>query len=204
MDFLQGVVFGLTLQLSVGPVFFALVQRALSRGWREGVKMAAGVTVVDAGYMAASAFGAASLLLIPAVKQVLLWGGAALLLWFAGKLLRSGEETAAATERIETSSFTYGMVLTLGNPLTILFWSGVYGSLLASGSLGGSGSLFRYSLGCAASTFLFLGATALLAGKISRHISGKTVKRLNQLVGCVLVVFAIGLLYRAWESGPIY
>lgn len=198
MDFIHGIGLGLMLQLSVGPVFFALLQRALFQGWREGVKMAAGVTLIDLLYMAASALGASTLLLIPQVKLAVLWGGAALLFWFGIKLLKSAGNTTPATKTGGSNSFVYGLLLTLGNPLTIVFWSGIYGSLLASGTLQAGSGLLLYSLGCGTATFLFLGAAALVAGLISKRIGSKAVKALNQLVGLILIFFALLLLYRAF------
>ncbi|MET3288305.1 UNVERIFIED_CONTAM: threonine/homoserine/homoserine lactone efflux protein [Brevibacillus sp. OAP136] len=195
MDFLQGLALGLVLQLSVGPVFFALVHRSLSQGWREGVKMAAGVTATDLCNMAASALGASAILAIPQVRLAVLWGGALLLGWFGWQLLRAkGAHTAAGRQDTVRGSFAYGFLLTLANPLTILFWSGMYGSLLAAGAVAPGLGLLLYSLGCATATFVFLALAAMGASRLNHYLGDKALQALNRLVGCALLFFALMLV----------
>ena len=43
----QGILFGLTLSLMVGPAFFSLIQTSITQGFRSGSQLAMGVALSD-------------------------------------------------------------------------------------------------------------------------------------------------------------
>lgn len=115
----NGLLFGMMLQLSVGPVCLAVLHRAMTRRLRDALMMVLGVALADAVYMVGSIGG-----LSFAVTNPL------------------GQTPSGR------SSFWHGVLLTLANPLTVLFWAGVFGSLLASGTFVHSTELFLFATGC--------------------------------------------------------
>jgi len=227
----DGLLFGMLLQLSVGPVCIAVLQRAVTYGFRQAWWMAAGVAAVDAAYMAAAMGGLALVLQIPLVKNLVVIGGAVALVWFGIGCMRAkapqmegvlagggaaghGEAAslpmAAGTARgreagteIPTgkarASFWYGAVLTMTNPLTIVFWAGVFGSLLSSTSFADRAELLWFAAGCVLSTLLFLTAVSVLGRQAARVLRPVWLKRLNIAVGLFLIGFAIRLfLQNTW------
>lgn len=198
----DGIVFGMLLQLSVGPVCLAILQLSIRRGFAQAWKMIAGVALVDAFYMAGAIGGISLVLQLTWVKQIVLIGGAATLAWFGVDSLRSqqadgGAETKrGAAARAEKNSFVYGLSLTLTNPLTILFWSGVFGSLMASRQLPDMPTLFLFAAGCLLSTLVFLGLVAMLGKLLARYLVPKWLRIVNRLVGICLIGFAMLLLQK--------
>ena len=202
----DGLLFGMLLQLSVGPVCLSVLQQSVTRGFGHAWRMIAGVALVDAFYMAGAIGGLSLLLQLHWVKQLVLIGGAVILAWYGVGCLRSKEgERRTESEHGEHgkargSSFLYGLSLTLSNPLTILFWSGVFGSLMASHSVQGGLQLFFFAAGCLLSTLLFLGLVAILGTYLARFLVPKWLQRLNIVVGLFLIGFALILLQKGWSS----
>ncbi len=100
MVYFKGFLLGMTLQLSVGPVFFALLHKSIKEGFVEGFKMTLGVAIVDAAYIALS-FTAVSRIL--AVSGNLAWilrvVGALVLCYFGfGYSVRSLKTSEELTE----------------------------------------------------------------------------------------------------------
>lgn len=165
----NGLLFGMMLQLSVGPVCLAVLHRSMTRRLRDALMMVLGVALADAVYMVGAIGGLSLLLQIHWVKQIVLIMGALILTWFGIQTLRAmkgrGVHEQAPVQHAPSgrSSFWHGVLLTLANPLTVLFWAGVFGSLLASGTFVHLTVLFLFATGCLLSTLLFLGLVALLA-----------------------------------------
>ncbi|MEJ8543852.1 LysE family translocator [Brevibacillus borstelensis] len=85
----QGLLFGLVLQLSVGPVCLSVWQRSLRSGFRQALLMVLGVAIVDGAYMAAALWGMTRFLHDPLIKPFAQAGGAAVLIWFGLRERRS-------------------------------------------------------------------------------------------------------------------
>lgn len=195
MDFINGLLFGMMLQLMVGPVCLAVLHTSLQRGFGAAFRMSVGVALVDAFYIGLSFTGVSWLLQAALLRRVILIAGAAVLAYFGVRyLLAAGkvhESRSAAGD-----PFVYGIKLTLINPLSIVFWGGTFGSLLASGSVRGSVGAVLFSAGCVIATLLFLGLVSLGGGWSSRFLKPSVMKCLNFGVGLALVCFAVGMLFK--------
>ncbi len=205
----DGFLFGMLLQLSVGPVCLAVLQRSVTLGFRHAWWMVIGVALVDAAYMAGAIGGLALLLQIPLVKQIIALAGAAVLIWFGVGVTRAGVVHVAQQDggtavsirenhRLSTKrafdSFLYGIVLTMTNPLTILFWAGVFGSLMSSRSMAEQENPIGFAAGCILSTLLFLTGISALGAYAAKLLQPVWMKRLNRVVGLFLIGFALVLL----------
>ncbi|KQL45688.1 hypothetical protein AN963_11560 [Brevibacillus choshinensis] len=216
MSVWNGLLFGMLLQLSVGPVCLAVLQRSITFGFRHAWWMISGVALVDAAYMAGAIGGLSLFLQIPWVKQIVVMGGAVVLIWFGVGSIRakvvqegrvhaagavehadavmvsSGKHTGIMTTRVR-DSFLYGIVLTLTNPLTILFWAGVFGSLMSSADHADRMNFVGFAVGCVLSTLLFLTAVSALGKYAAKVLHPVWQKRVNVVVGLFLIGFAIVL-----------
>jgi threonine/homoserine/homoserine lactone efflux protein len=195
MFYLEGLLFGLVLQLSVGPVFIGVLNQAVSRGFKEAFKMVLGVTMVDSAYISASVLGVSQLLTIYYLSKAVLIAGALVLIYFGfTHLTRFGTTGSTVSPRVK-NSLTYGIKLTLTNPLTIIFWTSTFGSLAAANQLA-AGALFLFAAGCVTATMLFLGAVSLAGNFASRMLQQKAVIILDRVVGLFLICFGLSLLLR--------
>ncbi len=183
----------MTLQISVGPIFFAILHKSITESRKEALIMTMGVALVDAFYIALSFTGVALLLNYPLAQNLFLLLGAAVLIYFGVGYWSKTGKTAVTAVKAQSigGSFAYGLKLTAINPLTILFWSGAFGGVAASGILDGPQQLFFYALGCIVSTILFLGLLSILGPNLPLKRDAATFKILNLIVGSVLVVFGL-------------
>lgn len=194
LHFFQGVGFGLTLQLSIGPVCMTVLQLAMVKGVKQAFRFVAGVTLVDALYIVFAFLGISQILRIPLAEQIVLFLGGSLLVYFGFSHFRA-KANLASHQITGRNQFVYGMTLTLTNPLTILFWTGVFGSLLASSPESDSSGIVWFSVGCVTATLLFLGMVALLGKYLSPLFDQRSQKALNWLVGAVLLFFGGKMLF---------
>jgi threonine/homoserine/homoserine lactone efflux protein len=189
--------FGLILQISVGPVCIAVLHKGLSQGFHHAFVIALGVALVDAAYIVLSIVGISAVLQIESVRNLIGLAGALLLIYFGIRCLRA----PAVTTRIENSrndsllkSFAYGAVLTLTNPLTILFWAGVLGAMMSTHTFNQEGGVVYFAAGCVAATLLFLTAVALAGHFLERIITERLALWLKRAVGLFLIGFAVKLI----------
>jgi threonine/homoserine/homoserine lactone efflux protein len=195
IDFVQGLGFGLILQISVGPVCIAVLHKALTQGFRHAFSMVWGAALVDALYIVLSVAGVSALLQIGPARAAVGLAGALLLVYFGIRYLRA----PAATARVEHSdesplkSFTFGVGLTLTNPLTILFWAGVLGATMSTHTFEQAGGVIYFSAGCVTATLLFLTAIAAAGHYLERVLTERRSLWLNRAVGLFLIGFAAKL-----------
>lgn len=200
----EGFLFGMLLQLSVGPVCLAVWRRSFTHGMREAIWMVWGVACADAIYMLAAIGGLTALLQIAWVHTLVLIAGGVTLIWFGMSSFRAKPEEEQRKEaeppvRGEEKgqgSFWYGIGLTLTNPLTIVFWAGVFGSMMASQTLSDHLSLAGFAVGCIAATVFFLTMVAMCGRWLSGILRPSWIRRLDQLVGVLLIGFALLLLQK--------
>ncbi|MEW9122944.1 MAG: LysE family transporter [Thermotaleaceae bacterium] len=197
MIFVQGLLLGLTLQLSVGPVFFAVLHKSINQGFLEAFKMTIAVTLVDAFYICISFTTISALLKIQFFHRLMNIGGMAILIYFGWTYIKNANKNI--DKSIDTpieNSFMYGLKLTAVNPLTVIFWSGTLGSLIAGSRLLGVNEITVYALGCLTATLLFLGIVSFLGKYIRPFINARVMKFLDYGVGIILIGFGIRLFYR--------
>ncbi len=194
-DFLEGLGFGLILQISVGPVCLAVLHKGLTQGFGHAFAMVWGAALVDALYIVLSVFGVSALLQIGPARVAVGLAGALLLLYFGLRYLRAPAATAQAEHRDESpfQSFVYGVGLTLTNPLTILFWAGVLGAMMSTHTFNQAGGVFFFSAGCVTATLLFLTGVALAGHLLERVLNERLALWLNRGVGLFLIGFAVKL-----------
>jgi threonine/homoserine/homoserine lactone efflux protein len=212
LEFINGFLLGMTLQLSLGPVFFAVLHKALTGGAREALKMTMGAAIIDAFYIGLSFTGIALLLQLKILQNTLLLAGALVLIFFGSRYIKKAREHAHLNKEtpenqvirqrkiiknnIDRSSFVYGLKLTAINPLTIIFWSGTFGALMASGILGSTKEAFFYASGCISATLFFLGMISIFAPNIPVKLNRKIEIIFDYFIGAVLIGFGLIMFFR--------
>ena len=203
----------MTLQLSLGPVFFAVLHKALTEGSREALKMTLGAAMIDALYIGLSFTGIALLLQLQVLQSAILAIGAVILVLFGMRYFRraysrkvnyQGVVKGSMTVRpdeviykgIHGSSLVYGLKITAINPLTIVFWSGTFGALIASGMLGSAEDAIMYAFGCVSATIFFLGLISIAAPRFPLRLNQKMEYIFDIFVGSILIAFGLIMLCR--------
>jgi threonine/homoserine/homoserine lactone efflux protein len=194
-ELLEGLGFGLLLQISVGPVCIAVLHKGLTQGFRHAFAMVWGAALVDAFYILLSLLGVSTLLQIDAARRLVGLAGVALLLFFGLRTLLSSGELVERQEQSSSlaRSFSFGVGLTMTNPLTILFWAGVFGAMMSTRSFDRPGGVALFAGGCVVATLLFLSAVALAGHLLEQALTPRLSLWLNRLVGLFLLGFAVKL-----------
>lgn len=198
----KGFRFGMLLQIAVGPVCLLVLQTAVASGFRAAEAGVAAVVLVDAAYIFAAILGMGVLFnRFPQAGIVLKYFGAGVLLLFgAANILGTfGIDIlpgGGAGEAAHSAGFFLTMLLlTASNPLTILFWAGVFSTKLA-GEHFTRAQVYAFGAGAVLSTAVFLTGAAFLASLAKAHINAELIALLNFAVGLILILFGLRLLLK--------
>lgn len=198
---LQNIILGLSLAAPIGPVNLEIIKRGLHSGFRQAFLTSIGAMSADATYLTLIFFGLTAFLNIALMKIVLGLGGSFILIYLgfvsAKDFFYKHADSKNRQRRIFKSSFITGYFLAISSPLTIVWWTGVFGALLASQT--GAQTTFSAFLSCLSillGCFLwgFFLAIALHWGKkiINENIAGF----ISLVAGIFLMAFGIYFLYR--------
>lgn len=203
--FSKGFKFGLLLQFSVGPVCLFVFTAAGEQGFWAGLSAVAAVTLVDALYILLACAGVSSLLRHGKIQWLIRCFGALILFLFGLDTLLAAFDKALLIvpnllPSVKTANwFLQGALITASNPLTILFWSGVFSAEALEHQLQKKQLLF-YGLGCLTSSFVFLTAITSIACLLQRFIPSQMITLLNIFVGIFLILFGMKLLIKRTPS----
>jgi len=198
---LQNIILGLSLAAPIGPVNLEIIKRGLNAGFTQAFLTGMGANCADATYLTLIFFGLTSFLNIALLKIILGIGGSIILIYLGFTSAKDFfPEYAAAgnrQKRIFKNPFVTGYFLAISSPMTIVWWTGVFGARLASQTdaqtnLSAFLSCLTILLGCFI-WVIFL-ATALHWGK--KIINDKMVGLISLIAGSCLIVFGIYFLYR--------
>jgi L-lysine exporter family protein LysE/ArgO len=132
--FFSYVLLGLSLAAPIGPVNAAQMEKGIKHGFLNAWVLGLGSVIADIFYMLLVFLGFSQFIEIPIVKMFLWLFGFFVLVYTgvegllgAGKIVLSNGTKDASLSK----SFFTGFLMSISNPLTILFWLGIYGSVLA-------------------------------------------------------------------------
>lgn len=132
--YLSYVILGLSLAAPIGPVNAAQMDKGIKHGFLNAWILGLGSVTADIIYMLAVFLGLAHFIEIPIVKAFLWLFGFFVLLYTGIEGLMNARNFIFSNTRGQESlpkSFFTGFLMSISNPLTILFWLGIYGSVLA-------------------------------------------------------------------------
>lgn len=185
------------LFLTPGPVWVALIARAISGGFRGAWPLALGVVVGDVVWPLAAIFGVSFLVSVYADFLVLLkYLGAVMFLVMGAMLLWRPEQDLTEDRRLTKpgmwAGFAAGVLVILSNPKAVLFYMGVLPGFFDFASL----TRIDVVVICLASMVVPLVGNLLLALMVHqvRGVlrSESAVKRMNTGAGIALVI--VGLM----------
>ncbi|MGN7454902.1 LysE family transporter [Paenibacillus pasadenensis] len=199
--FLTYVVLGLSLSAPIGPINAAQLDRGARYGFLHAWLVGLGAMAADALYMLMIYFGVAHFL-DTAFMRTLLWSFGFFVLVYTGiETMRSSSLPLAGRGTADASrldSLRSGFLMALLNPLNILFWLGIYGSIIAGSSgQGGLSMLLLHSTGIFAGILLWDIVMATLASTLRRFASSRLLQGISGAAGLSLLVFG---LYFGWKA----
>jgi len=195
MVIIKGLKFGLILQFAIGPICLMVFRTSGSLGLINGLVFVTAVTLVDALYIFLASIGISSFLEKERIKSWLKYMGSIVLMVFGiNIILNCFNLSIIPNVNININNFQsiflQGLILTLSNPLTIVFWGGVFSGKIGSENYNKT-EIFLFGIGCVISTLLFLSIIAITGSIINIFLSETVIKVINGIVGIIIIVFGL-------------
>lgn len=195
--FVKGLLIGLSIAATVGPMSVLCMQRTVYKGQLYGLVSGLGIATADAVYGSIAGFGIALIanFLVSQQLWIRLIGGVFLLyLGIKTLLTRPAERTASASANGFVGAYVSTFLLTLTNPLTILSFAAIFAGI------GVGGASKSYVSATIVVAGVFTGSTlwwCILTGGISL-LRGKFTARwllwINRSSGVIIALFGIAAL----------
>jgi threonine/homoserine/homoserine lactone efflux protein len=196
----HGVLLGLIMIVSVGPIFFAVIETSIRKGFWYAFSISAGTLISDLFYISLAYFGLQALFENEAFKfWIGICGGILLIAFGITYLLKKPDLHAADLHMKKQSSYTAyalkGFLINTFNPFVIFFWLGVLGWVNVN---------FEDSK---ANQLLFFGGTlvtifgadmfkAFIASKIKHLMNPHVFLWVNRVVGLVMIYFGLRMMWK--------
>ncbi|MBJ6360003.1 LysE family transporter [Paenibacillus sp. GCM10012307] len=198
--FITYMVLGISLSAPIGPINAAQLDRGARYGFMHAWLVGLGAMFADLVYMLLIFFGLAHFLDTPFIKTFLWLFGCFVLIYTGIETLNNLKYPPKPEKQISgAGSFRSGFMMALMNPLNILFWLGIYGSILAS-SLHSAGMLtiLLHSMGIFAGILLWDVVIATLASSFHRFAGPATLRFISAAAAVCLLGFGAYFGYKAY------
>lgn len=198
---LKGLKFGMLLQLAVGPMCLMVFKTSSSLGVFSGLLLVLAIALVDAIYITLAGCGASAFLENEKIKKgIKIFGFLVLVLFGLNTILSVFQLSILPSIHLfdvknVNSMFLQGLLLTASNPLTIIFWSGVFSAQIADYKLNKK-QIVQFGFGCVLATILFLTFIAILGSVLNKFLPTTFVNILNIMIGAILIAFGVKLLIK--------
>ena len=206
---LKGLLLGLILSISIGPVIFAIIKQSLTNGKRSGYAFVAGVSSSDFILLfICNVFTSLFNLVLNHKSSIALAGAGFLLLmglytlFFKKlKLENMGIDGVNKAIRIKdlVSSYFSGFLMNTLNPSVFLFWFAWTAAINTSAD--DTPNPFQYKLivfgTCLGFVLLSDLIKVFLAGKLRPRLTEKNLLWINRISGMIILIFSAALLYSA-------
>ena len=191
----NGLKFGIVLTFLVGPVFFAILQASIERGFWTGVLVALGVSLSDTMYVIVCYFGLSSILANSLLRTYMAYGGGLILIGFGlyHLLIKSRSPLVVdknpLKERNPVRYVLKGFLINGMSPTVLFFWIG--SASVATINYGYTttrdfGLFFVAVLVTVLTTDI---AKAYLAGKLRDLVTRRSLMIINVILGVTLILF---------------
>lgn len=201
----NGILFGLLLTIFIGPVFFALIQTSIEKGFYAGVFMAIGIALSDAIYVSISYFGISQLVSTESVNLWLGLAGGFIMIGFGAASLFKPVR-APEVQRVKVNGkiglfreTLKGFLLNGINPSVFLFWIGIATMATVNNNYSNADAVTFFAA-IIVTVFVTDILKSFVANKLKRLLTFRFMRLMNIIVGCGLMIFGLRLFYFAFES----
>lgn len=196
---LRNVLLGISLAAPIGPAGVAVIQNGLRHGFLRAFLTGAGVTLADATYLLLVFFGLSAFIEVTLVKVSIWFLGAAALVYFGLRSLRDAMASTQSNRPIVVTArnpLLVGYIVNVSNPIAIVWWLGVFGSLLAETA----SSVSRLNaLGLSATILvgilLWHSTVSFLTNWGGRFLNARTSRFISLAAGLALLAFGLRFGY---------
>lgn len=199
----NGVLFGLLLAVMLGPVFFALIQNSIVKGFKAGVYMALGIAIADTAYIFLMYF---SVKLFENNDTVSVWMGAlgGLIILLTGIYSLMKKNVKLEEQKVNTPQYNFikqfakGFFLNGINPFVLLYWLGVM-TLVTKSYQYNQVEIIVFFSGIIGTLLITDLSKVALSHRLRAWVTPKRLNIMNKVVGIALILFSFRLFYHALE-----
>jgi threonine/homoserine/homoserine lactone efflux protein len=204
---IKGLLLGLILSISIGPVIFAIIKQSLTNGRNAGFAFVAGVSASDITILiVCNVFTALFTLVLSHKAIVAMVGAAFLLIMGVYTLLFKKVQTEIIDDKQKElrkrdvlGIFFSGYLMNTLNPSVFLFWF-AWTAAIGADALGTENPTF-FKIIVFGTCLLFVLISDLLkvvlAGALRSKLTEKTMIWINKLSGIIIIIFSAALFYSA-------
>jgi threonine/homoserine/homoserine lactone efflux protein len=192
--FVKYFIIGLTIAAPIGPIGILCMQRSLSHGMRSGFVSGLGAATADATYGLVAAIGMSLISRLIQQAQVLIASiGALFLFYLAISTFQSGvrEGQLIRSRQNLWNDYRSTYFLTIMNPITILFFSGLLAGVgfdhLATKLISPGWMVLGIFLGSASWWLILSGITGIIKSRMNH----RSIHIINRICGLTLGVYAV-------------
>lgn len=177
--------------IPVGPVNLEIARRNLLQRTSIGIIFGLGACSADLIYLMLLCVGAVYVLQHPLILNSVGLLGSAILLWFAWQAFTMHVKASTSTKKSSPlAAFRDGLLMTLFNPYTILFWASISSQVVVL--TGNQHSALLYAgIGLIIGTLSWVIALNVIIHVNKKRLSDKFNHYLNITGGVILVGFAV-------------
>ncbi|MBM7585562.1 threonine/homoserine/homoserine lactone efflux protein [Bacillus pakistanensis] len=196
---------GVSLAAPVGPVNAAQLDKGIKNGFFHAWIFGVGALIADMIYMLMVYLGVIHFIDTSFMKTFL-WLFGFFVLSYTGveSLLSSGKivtDLQSAGKKSLSKSFFTGFLMSISNPLTILFWLGIYGSVLAkTAETFSNHQLVTYSLAIITGILLWDFTMATISSLARRLLNSTILKAISFLSSMSMIGFGLYFGYQAFKA----
>jgi threonine/homoserine/homoserine lactone efflux protein len=212
---IKGIILGAVISISLGPAFFAIIQTGITKGFRFGAFMAAGILFSDLILITISYLIGATLFEDPLYKIYMGIIGGIILIIFGSvtwakkpdilKQRQLAQKHAPYTPPSPLGFAAKGFFMNIMNPFLYIFWFGAISFVAKSAE---EGKLLQSSIlffsGTLGTVFALDLIKSYLGGRIKKFMKPRIELYINKGVGITLVVFGVVLIFRTLHDAGFF
>ena len=205
---LKGLLLGLILSISIGPVIFAIIKQSLTNGKKAGYAFVAGVSASDISLLLlCNLFTSLFTLVLEHKALIALFGAGFLLvtglytLFFKKIIIDQSVDAAENNQRKRDliKSFFSGYLMNTLNPSVFLFWFAWTAAIGATAE--DSNNPIQYKIIVFGTCLAFVLVSDLLkvflAGVLRPRLTEKSLLWINRISAIIILTFSAALFYSA-------
>ncbi|WP_219836609.1 LysE family transporter [Paenibacillus sp. R14(2021)] len=195
---------GLSLSAPIGPINAAQLDKGMKHGFLHAWLIGIGAMMADIFFMVLVFFGLVHFISIPFIQTFLWLFGAFVLIYTGIESVNGARKVPLARSDSGNSAYgktlLSGFLLSVSNPLSILFWLGIYGSVLIEMTVRyDTRELAAASLAIIAGIAFWDISMAGLAGFFRKWLNGPLIQFISIISGLSLIGFGAYFGFEAFR-----
>jgi threonine/homoserine/homoserine lactone efflux protein len=207
---IKGLLLGLILSISLGPVIFAILKQSITNGRRAGYIFVAGVSTSDIGLLLIANIFTSIFLLVLDHKAFIAMAGAGFLLLLGLYTLffkkikieydEKGEEKVFR-KRDYLGIYISGFLMNTLNPSVFIFWFAWTAAIGASAAETNNPVQYKFLVFATCLVFLLLSdfIKVALASRLRPSLTEKKLIWINRISAIIILVFSAALFWGAFK-----